>query len=136
LCNDYMWSDLVMSIHRYYVFVKGVGHFVMDLPWFDIISLFCLSFKTYYTKHPINIFIFTNKISHRSFTITKMIYVLHELKSLWGFRSEISSHHLNHFTLFKNYVIMGSLCNHHVSLIIEIIHYYKKISFYFDVVPG
>lgn len=38
----------------------------------------------------------------------------------------INSHHLNHFTLVKNYVNMRSLCNHHVSVLVEIIHLYKK----------
>jgi hypothetical protein len=117
-------SQVLCFCKRSWSFCHG-----LTLIWYHI--PFCLSLKTCSIKHLIDILIFTNKISHRSFTNTKVTYVLYEVKPLWSFKSEISSHHLNHFILVKNYVIMGSLCNHHVSLLVEIIHYYKKNRFLF-----
>jgi len=49
--------------------------------------------------------------------ITKKCGVVHP-DSLWGFKSEMCYTHSSHFTF-----IMMALCSHHVSLLIEIIHY-------------
>ncbi len=60
-----------------------------------------------------------------SSTLVQKWGAIHWLKSLWDFKSEIGSLHFSGFILIKNYFIMGSLYKHHISLLIDIIHYYN-----------
>ncbi len=45
---------------------------------------------------------------------------VHWVKLLWDVKSEIGSLHLNDFTI-------NSLCKHHVSILVSIIHYYNLL---------
>jgi hypothetical protein len=53
-------------------------------------------------------------------TLLQKWHAVHYLKSLWDLKSEISSLH------FTNFIII-SLRKHHVSLLINIIHYYNLL---------
>ncbi len=44
-------------------------------------------------------------------------------KSLWDLKSEINSLHFTDFTLMKKNFTIISPCKHHVSLLVNIIHY-------------
>jgi hypothetical protein len=52
--------------------------------------------------------------------------VVYLLKSWWDFKSEISSLHCNDFTLVNVISLQGQYVNH-VSILVNIIHYYNLL---------
>jgi hypothetical protein len=108
----------IMYMYVNYMFLQICYIFVVYKNVFNIQNVY-----TFFLKYMhIQVIVFVPNCIIQTYIVSLLPKwgAIYYLKSLWYLKSEITSLHFTNFTII-------SLCRHHVSLLLNIIHYYNLL---------